>query len=217
MWWRKIYRVYLATFERHSSCLTLNCDELEWFYCKICLIPRWPSFGSFDVFSSYFDEISGFHIVEDFSTSLAVQTGINSEHKWGWNCRKKFGARSSIKKCGFQRQMCAGALFEVPGALCNLFSKVSAEYSRCAPFRGQCAPKHFLTQPGAHLAIFQHFDGNWVFNPISMREKTHIIFLQFSTFLWRTRHSRRWRRSFGDAIERGLARINSGVWRINRD
>ncbi|CAN1123640.1 hypothetical protein LINPERHAP2_LOCUS1955, partial [Linum perenne] len=33
---------------------------------------RWPSFGSFDVFSSCFDEISGFQIVGDLTTSSAL-------------------------------------------------------------------------------------------------------------------------------------------------
>ncbi|CAN1126161.1 hypothetical protein LINPERHAP2_LOCUS3270, partial [Linum perenne] len=35
----------------------------------------------------------------------------------------------------------------------------------------------------ALFALIPDFDENWVFNPISRREETDMIFLEFSTFL----------------------------------
>ncbi|CAN1323146.1 hypothetical protein LINPERPRIM_LOCUS32650, partial [Linum perenne] len=50
--------------------------------------------------------------------------------------------------------MCAGAHLEVPGALFEFFSKLSAEYSKCAPFGGQSAPAHILTFQ-AHISCLK--------------------------------------------------------------
>ncbi|CAN1798329.1 hypothetical protein LINPERHAP1_LOCUS21656 [Linum perenne] len=50
--------------------------------------------------------------------------------------------------------MCAGAHLEVPGALFELIQQLSAEYSKCAPFRGQSAPAHILTSQ-AHFSCIK--------------------------------------------------------------
>ncbi|CAN1159465.1 hypothetical protein LINPERHAP2_LOCUS22726, partial [Linum perenne] len=53
--------------------------------------------------------------------------------------------------------MCAGAHLEVPGALFEFFSKLSAEYSKCAPFGGQSAPAHILTFQ-AHISCLKRLN-----------------------------------------------------------
>jgi len=62
--------------------------NLNDFYEKYVLSPVGPLLGNLMLFRVVFVEISGYHVVDDFSTSSALQTGINLEFKRSGNHQK---------------------------------------------------------------------------------------------------------------------------------